>query len=118
MSKEEAQLALTNLCIEQKGKYVIQFKKGVNRDDYEMLNNYITSQPNTPTSDEVCEALSEYFIDRYIYNDDKFYNSGGNEVEPVIYNTSYGVVIKYGLPPHIIKLIGEFYIGVMNDETK
>ena len=35
------QKALTNLCIEYEGKYVVQFKKGVNRDDYKLLQELV-----------------------------------------------------------------------------
>ena len=33
--------ALTNLCIEQNGKYVIQFKKGINQTDYKLLQELV-----------------------------------------------------------------------------
>lgn len=65
-----------------------------------------------PTADEVCEALSEYFIDKYICVDNKFYNYGGNEPKAVIYKINCSVVIRYDLPPRIITLIGRFYEGL------
>jgi len=77
--------------------------------------NLIEQALTPPTEQEVCDKLSEYFVDKYICEDNKFFNYGGNEPEPVIYNTNYGVVIKYGLPPHLITMIGRFYEGKVQD---
>lgn len=75
-------------------------------------HNTLKQALTPPTSEEVCEVLSEYFIDKYICVDNKFYNYGGNEPKAVIYKIECGVVIKYALPPHLITLIGRFYEGM------
>ena len=74
---------------------------------YEDLKQAITP----PSSDEVCKALSEYLeidvelVYRSFVGDDDICYQGEDNL----------IIFNYDLPPHLITLIGRFYVGLEHD---
>jgi hypothetical protein len=93
------------------------------RDDYLYMQQAL--QP--PTADKVCKELSEFVREDFCDNADIVECSYDKKYKAFIDSKPHCDLIaelhngkvrtKYALPPRLIKLIGEFYIGVMNDET-
>ena len=67
-----------------------------------------------PTSDEVCEVLSDYFGFDYYYQDGYFYRSNGIKyIYPIKVSGFIEIQMYDGhLPLHLIMLIGRFYEGL------
>ena len=62
----------------------------------------------SPTEDEVCKALSEYYGERHFYN--KTSKQFGNRIGIItsLTNKNNLKTLVY-LPPHLITMIGRFY---------
>ena len=93
----------------QKNKDFPSFKK---------LKQYITAQPNTPTAEQVCEALSEYYksltMEKYVGYDEKrktFYKYAKTTEcnTQIVSILEGGLVFFEQLPPYLITRIGQFY---------
>ena len=66
-----------------------------------------------PTSDEVCEALSERFDSDVIFDGEAFVlNHADNSIAYCYKSLGDTIKINYALPPSLITLIGRFYEGV------
>lgn len=64
-----------------------------------------------PTSDEVCEALSDYYGIEVVY--DKQFKEFRKGFRVVAYprENIYNEFDLLGIPPHLITLVGRFYEG-------
>ena len=98
-------------------KNIVELQNNAHDYDWEEINNmafqiedYVIQILTPPTADEVCKELIEYYKVKVIFERGIFYkNAGGDTYDIVILNELFNI-------PHLIKLIGEFYIGVMNNE--
>ncbi|HKM04429.1 MAG TPA: hypothetical protein VJZ04_07510 [Lachnospiraceae bacterium] len=69
-----------------------------------------------PTADEVCEALSGWFDEKFYYdvNQKEFYTKALNGQHSVVKLKKNEIHFGgwYTMPPHLITLIGRFYEGL------
>lgn len=65
-----------------------------------------------PTTEEVCEALSEYLGEEVYYKEDRFFD----DFRTIAIFVGCRALIHIPLPPRLITMIGRFYEGGMNDE--
>lgn len=85
--------------------------------DVEQALNELEELKRYPTSEEVCEALSEYIkrpIEYYAVAKQFLIrcSNGYHEIARLHGNGEISFDITYCLPPHLITLIGRFYEGV------
>ena len=84
--------------------------------DYENILKALTELEELkryPTSDEVCEALSERFDSDVIFDGEAFVlNHADNSIAYCYKSLGDTIKINYALPPSLITLIGRFYEGV------
>lgn len=81
------------------------------------LNNIKAYLTQSPTSEEVCKALSEYFKEEVKYMNKLFYYGEGlrhceicdNYLDDINGKSLFN--INFALPPHLITMIGKFYEG-------
>ena len=110
MSKELEALEEVNNLIEYYGE------ESTTYDSWQVIIEALTP----PTTDEVCEALSEYLKAKVNYIPHKIKKNGFYLVDSGIYlislgydnqvNFSYNDWIKFNrLPTHLVTLIGRFY---------
>ncbi len=78
---------------------------------YKLVGKIEILLKTTPTADEVCKALSDYFGFDYYYQDGYFYRSDGIKyIYPIKVSGFIEIQMYDGhLPPHLITLIGRFY---------
>ena len=70
---------------------------------------------NTPTAEEVCEALSDYLGEIIIFNSGSFMNE--REITEVCAIGNLGLVyFNEHLPPHLVTLVERFYEGFGSNE--
>jgi hypothetical protein len=114
--------------LEALNNIITKLEKYEPQDALNLINQVILEFALTPPSaDEVCKELSEYWNEPILLNPAtcEFMNIEcfANDINKVThrqitkwYDHDNTYLFLVALPPHIIKLIGEFYIGVMNDE--
>ncbi|MCK9470162.1 MAG: hypothetical protein M0Q88_00220 [Bacilli bacterium] len=75
----------------------------------------------TPTQEQVCEALSEYFRQEVVYNRSKafiFINPNNNIYAysgRVVWKNGGNIRFEYDLPHDLVVLVGKFFKGVIEN---
>lgn len=72
-----------------------------------------------PTAEEVCDVLSKYFNVKVCYTNNQFIMLDDNLKNNIIVTLFDGDKLLfnfyYGLPPHLITMIGRFFEGELNE---
>jgi hypothetical protein len=115
MSKELEKALNIIKHIKKSDEYKNGFLVNVGISEIDLFEKLLTP----PTAEEVCEALGEFLgyeveYARTKYREQEFKYK--NSIIPIVIkgnNNTYK--IRFGVPPHLITLIGRFYEGIENN---
>jgi len=114
---DKIQQALDELERLKKFKETFDNYELAKKQDFIAYENWLECEAElkkSPTADEVCKALSEYFGEEVIFlvNDKEFVIKCNIGYKYIVETDDVLYYIKVGLPLYLITLIGRFYEGV------